>query len=42
VLLEGAWWTARTRGEPLHEGQDVRVVALEDLTVVIEPIHTEE
>jgi len=42
VRLEGAWWTARTRGEPLHEGQDVRVVALEDLTVVVEPIHTEE
>jgi membrane protein implicated in regulation of membrane protease activity len=33
VRLEGAWWTARTRGEPLHKGQQVRVVALDDLTV---------
>jgi membrane-bound serine protease (ClpP class) len=38
VHLEGTWWTARTRGEPLHEGQNVRVVALEDLTVIVEPI----
>ncbi len=42
VRLEGAWWTARTRGEPLHEGQDVQVVALDDLTLIVEPIHTEE
>lgn len=42
VRLEGAWWTARTRGEPLHDGQQVRVVALEDLTLVVESIRTEE
>ncbi|MGH4009342.1 MAG: NfeD family protein [Pseudonocardiaceae bacterium] len=42
VRLEGAWWTARTRGEPLHDGQRVRVVGLEDLTLVVESIRTEE
>ena len=42
VRLEGAWWTARTRGEPLHDGQEVRVVALEDLTLIVEPIGTKE
>ncbi|MDQ4010551.1 MAG: nodulation protein NfeD [Actinomycetota bacterium] len=42
VRLEGAWWTARTRGEPLHDGQQVRVVALEDLTLIVEPIGTKE
>ncbi len=42
VRLEGAWWATRTRGEPLHEGQQVRVVALEDLTVIVEPIRAKE
>jgi membrane-bound serine protease (ClpP class) len=37
VLFEGAWWTVRSRGEPLHEGQKVRIVALEDLTLIVEP-----
>ena len=38
VRLEGAWWTARTRGEPLRQGQHVQVVALDDLTLIVEPI----
>jgi membrane-bound serine protease (ClpP class) len=42
VRLEGTWWTARSRGEPLHEGQQVRVVALEDLTVIVEPLRSKE
>lgn len=40
TLLEGAWWTVRTRGEPLEEGQPVRVVAREDLELVVEPVES--
>lgn len=42
VQLEGGWWTARSRGGPLREGDAVRVVALEDLSLIVEPVHTEE
>ncbi|WP_267245651.1 NfeD family protein [Streptomyces sp. PR69] len=38
VLLEGAWWTVRSRdGSPLVNGAWVRVVAREDLDLVVEP-----
>jgi membrane-bound serine protease (ClpP class) len=37
VLMEGGWWTARSRGEPLRQGETVRVVALEGLTLIVEP-----
>jgi membrane-bound serine protease (ClpP class) len=42
VLVEGAWWTVRSRGAPLREGHAVRVVALEGLTLIVEPISPEE
>ena len=38
VLVEGSWWTARSRGEPLREGEMVRVVALDGLTLIVEPV----
>jgi membrane-bound serine protease (ClpP class) len=38
VLMEGGWWTARSRGEPLRQGETVRVVALEGLTLIVEPV----
>lgn len=42
VLMEGGWWTARSRGEPLREGETVRVVALEGLTLIVEPVQPVE
>jgi len=42
VLMEGAWWTARSGGGPLREGQTVRVVALDNLTLIVEPVRPEE
>lgn len=42
VQLEGTSWSARSSGAPLHEGQQVRVVALDGLTVVVEPIPSDE
>jgi membrane-bound serine protease (ClpP class) len=38
VLMEGSWWTARSRGESLREGETVRVVALDGLTLIVEPV----
>ncbi|WP_188186896.1 NfeD family protein [Nonomuraea sp. SYSU D8015] len=38
VFLDGAWWTAHSRQEPLEDGQTVRVVAVEGLTVIVEPM----
>lgn len=38
VLVEGSWWTARSRGEPLKEGEMVRVVGLDGLTLIVEPV----
>jgi membrane-bound serine protease (ClpP class) len=39
VLVEGSWWTARSRGEPLREGETVRVVGFDGLTLIVEPLH---
>ena len=38
VFVEGAWWSARAAEQPLSDGQHVRVVAVEDLTLIVEPI----
>ena len=38
VFVEGAWWNVRAPGRPLTDGQRVRVVATEDLTLIVEPI----
>jgi membrane-bound serine protease (ClpP class) len=37
VLLDGAWWTARSRGAPLQPGQRVRVVDLDGLDLIVDP-----
>lgn len=37
VRLEGAWWNARSSGDPLHKGQSVRVIGMQDLTLIVEP-----
>jgi membrane-bound serine protease (ClpP class) len=38
VMFEGAWWTARSQGDHLAVGQPVRVVGLDDLTLLVEPV----
>jgi membrane-bound serine protease (ClpP class) len=37
VQLDGAWWTARSRGAPLAPGQTARVVDLEGLELIVDP-----
>ena len=37
VLLDGAWWTVRSRGVPLAPGQRVRVVDLDGLELIVDP-----
>jgi membrane-bound serine protease (ClpP class) len=37
VLLDGAWWTARSRDAPLEVGQAVRVVDLDGLELIVDP-----
>jgi len=37
VVVDGAWWNARTAGSPLEVGGEVRVVDLEGLELVVEP-----
>jgi membrane-bound serine protease (ClpP class) len=37
VLLDGAWWTVRSRGAPLTSGQTVRVVDLDGLELIVDP-----
>jgi membrane-bound serine protease (ClpP class) len=37
VLLDGAWWTARSRNAPLAPGQPARVVDLDGLELIVEP-----
>jgi membrane-bound serine protease (ClpP class) len=36
VLLDGAWWTARSRNAPLTPGQTVRIVDLDGLDLIVE------
>jgi membrane-bound serine protease (ClpP class) len=37
VLLDGAWWTARSRTGALAPGQTVRVVDLDGLELIVDP-----
>ncbi|HCT78530.1 MAG TPA: protease/transporter [Micromonosporaceae bacterium] len=37
VLLEGAWWNARSPDHQLREGQVVRVIDIQDLDLIVEP-----
>ncbi|HZA26929.1 MAG TPA: NfeD family protein, partial [Actinomycetota bacterium] len=36
VMVQGAWWNVRTRGEQLREGATVRVVEVDGLDLVVE------
>jgi membrane-bound serine protease (ClpP class) len=36
VMVQGAWWKAKTRGEPLREGTTARVVEVDGLDLVVE------
>jgi membrane-bound serine protease (ClpP class) len=36
VMVQGAWWNVKTRGEQLREGATVRVVEVEGLDLVVE------
>lgn len=38
VFCEGAWWQARPRGGPIQPGDHVQIVALDGLTLIVEPI----
>jgi membrane-bound serine protease (ClpP class) len=42
VLLDGAWWTVRSRDADLAPGQVVRVVGLDGLNLVVDPVNPEE
>jgi membrane-bound serine protease (ClpP class) len=37
VIVDGAWWNARTAGPPLEVGAKVRVVDLDGLELIVEP-----
>ncbi len=38
VLLEGAWWNTRSPGHELSVGQTVRVVDMQGLDLIVEPV----
>ena len=38
VFADGAWWSVRSAAGPLREGEAVRVVELDGLTLVVEPM----
>lgn len=38
AFTEGAWWSMRSVGPPLEAGADVRVVALDGLVLLVEPV----
>ncbi|MEV5743881.1 nodulation protein NfeD [Microbispora rosea] len=37
IFMEGCWWTAHTRSGRLADGEHVRVIAVEGVTLVVEP-----
>jgi membrane-bound serine protease (ClpP class) len=41
ALLDGAWWTVRSRGAPLAPGQTVRVVDMDGLELIVDPTKEE-
>jgi membrane-bound serine protease (ClpP class) len=41
VLLDGAWWTARSRNAPLAPGETVQVIDLDGLELIVEPTKEE-
>lgn len=42
AVAEGAWWSLRSVGPPLQRGRTARIVAVEDLVLVVDPTPPEE
>jgi membrane-bound serine protease (ClpP class) len=42
AMFDGAWWTVRGARDPLHRGQRVRVVGVDGLTLLVEPVDPED
>lgn len=42
AFVEGAWWSVRSSGAPLGDGTTARVVDIDGLTLVVEPVGTAE
>lgn len=42
VFVEGAWWTVRSTGAPLQEGERARVTGIDGLTLLVEPVTSED
>jgi membrane protein implicated in regulation of membrane protease activity len=38
TFTEGAWWSLRSAGPPLRPGAQARVVALDGLVMVVDPL----
>ncbi|MEV4177943.1 nodulation protein NfeD [Nonomuraea sp. NPDC049709] len=38
AFMDGTWWSVRSTGPPLQHGDQVRVVDLDGLTLVVEPV----
>ncbi|MGP3921120.1 NfeD family protein [Nonomuraea sp. 10N515B] len=38
IFMDGAWWEARSTGGPLETKQQVRVVAVDGITLLVEPL----
>ncbi len=42
VMVDGAWWTVRSPTATLHKDQTVRVVAVDGVVLLVEPVNTQE
>lgn len=42
TFTEGAWWSVRSTGPPLHAGDHVRIARLDGLVLVVEPLRGRE
>jgi membrane-bound serine protease (ClpP class) len=42
IRVEGAWWNARSPDSDLHDGQTVRVLEVQGLTLMVEPAEDRE
>jgi membrane-bound serine protease (ClpP class) len=42
TFAEGAWWSLRSVGPPLHVGEIARIVSVDELVLVVDPLSPEE
>lgn len=42
AFAEGAWWSLRSVGPPLQTGETARIVAVEDLVLIVDPLSPTE